>query len=132
MTVIVNGEILRPDKIKLKSEAIMNFLQDHKDPKLIDYVKDVFDYLFMYPSHHPFVPGPGICLAVEAPFAKNPTLNILRHAYLHQNVGEDVKTRKQKSDKGTCFQATYATACGIRTSGTPPRYVFSITLIMIN
>ena len=40
-------------------------------------VKEVFDYLFNHPSHHPLVEGPGFSLTVDAPYGVNCKLNIL-------------------------------------------------------
>ena len=38
-------------------------------------VKEVFDYLFNHPSHHPLVEGPGISLTVDAPYGASTRLN---------------------------------------------------------
>ena len=105
---------------QLFSEAITNFLQDR--PILKQAVRDVFNDLYMFPSHHPSVAGRGVCLAVEAPFSSNHTLNVNRKSYLRQNYGEELPFT-ETTQEGTCYRATYGTACGVRTHGTPPRYV---------
>ena len=105
---------------QLFSEAIATFLKDR--PELNHAVGDVFDDLYMFPSHHPSVVAKGVCLAVEAPFSLNHKLNVDRIAYLRQNYAEEVPFT-ETTQEGTCYRATYGTACGVRTHGTPPRYV---------
>ncbi len=106
---------------ELYSVTHPNFLKEH--PELNGPVIKVFDYLFKHPAHHPQVESDGgICLAVDAAYSKNPTLNISRTAYLRQNFGEDVHAETSKNEN-TCYRATYATACGLRTHGTSPRCV---------
>jgi len=104
----------------LFSESIATFLHDR--PYLNQAVEDVFDDLYMFPSHHPSVAAKGVCLAVDAPFSLNHKLNVDRIAYLRQNYAEEVPFTKT-TQEGTCYRAMYGTACGVRTHGTPPRYV---------
>ena len=85
-------------------------------------VKEVFDYLFNHPSHHPLVEGPGISLTVDAPYGVNCKLNILRASYLRQKFSENITTKMKTTQKRTCFRSTYATGSGVLTAGTPNRY----------
>jgi hypothetical protein len=72
------------------SVKIENFLQDKN---LNQEVQEVFDYLFMHPSHHPLVAGLGISLSVDTPFGTNHKLNIFRPIYLRQNFSESFTTK---------------------------------------
>jgi hypothetical protein len=101
------------------SVKIENFLQDKN---LNQEVQEVFDYLFMHPSHHPLVAGPGISLSVDAPFRTNRKLNIFRPIYLRQNFSESFTTKMKAEEKRTCYRSTYATGSGALTTGTPIRY----------
>ncbi len=105
-------------QIKLYSESFPTFLQDH--PKLNQAVRDVFNYLYEHPSHHPLVSGPGISLSVDYPYSMNHMLNLFRKSYLRQNFGEDIKSSEKRTQRNTCYRATYATACGLGRNGTPP------------
>jgi hypothetical protein len=104
---------------KKYSVKIENFIQDKN---LNQEVKEVFDFLFMHPSHHPLVAGPGISLTVDTPYGVNSKLNILRASYLRQNFSENITTKMKTTQKRTCFRSTYATGSGVLTAGTPNRY----------
>jgi hypothetical protein len=49
----------------------MNTRNSLRENNLNQEIQEVFDYLFMHPSHHPLVAGPGISLTVDAPFGAN-------------------------------------------------------------
>jgi hypothetical protein len=49
----------------------MNTRNSLRENNLNQEIQKVFDYLFMHPSHHPLVAGPGISLTVDAPFGAN-------------------------------------------------------------
>ena len=101
------------------SVKIENFLQSNN---LNQEVQEIFDYLFMHPSHHPLVAGPGISLSADAPFGVNHKLNIFRRSYLRQNFSESYTTKMKAGEKRTCYRSTYATGSGALTTGTPIRY----------
>ena len=86
------------NECKKFSEKILKFIQINN---LNLEVKEVFDYLFNYPSHHPLVAGPGISLTVDAPYGVNNKLNILRASYLRQNFSENICTKRRLQKRGT-------------------------------
>ena len=121
LTIGINKKMMTLEAIitptnehKKFSIKIENFLQDNN---LNQEVKAIFNYLFMHPSHHPLVAGPGISLLVDSAFGTNHKLNVFRSSYLKQYFSESTPTVN-----GTCYRSTYATGSGILTTGTPIRY----------
>ncbi len=78
--------------------------------------------MFMHPSHHPLVAGPGISLTVDDPFGANHKLNSFRSSYLCQNFSESPTTKMKTAENGTCYRSTYTTGSGVLTMVTPIRY----------
>ena len=93
------------NECKKFSDKIVKFIQINN---LNLEVKEVFDYLFNYPSHHPLVAGPGINLTVD--------------------FSENICTKKKTTKKGNCFRSTYATRIGTLMAGTPNRYVVFVQM----
>jgi hypothetical protein len=86
------------NEYKKLSVKIEKFIQVNN---LNKEVKEVFDYLFNHPSHHPLVAGPGISSTVDAPYGVNCKLNILRASYLCQNFSENIRTKKKTTKRRT-------------------------------
>ena len=101
----------------IQSCCYHTFLMDNAH--LIPLVREIFDCLFLNPTHPPTEHGEGIVLSADSTYGNQPTINIHRKSsYLRQNFGKD-NGEINSVDRSTVFRFVYGTGCGIQTHGIP-------------
>lgn len=109
---------------QMKSWIDINFLEENRD--LLPSVKEICRDLYCNPSHHPSIPGKGMCLSADSPAGSTTeTINLLRTSYVPQYFGENMLD-KETNNPNTVYRYAYGTGSGETSGkagslGVPPR-----------
>jgi len=89
----------------------------HNYPGVMDAGFRVLDYLYLYPSHAPWVEGAGLLLAAESCYGNDPVINLQRAHYLRQSFAKtDLSSIPVDDNTRVCF--VYGAGYGSVTFGT--------------
>ena len=115
-----NGDVImeKPDtstKGELKSIVDPSFSE--KYPGVMEAAFKVLDYLYLHPSHAPWVEGAGFLLAAESCYGNEAIMNMHRDHYLRQSFGKtDLSSIPVDDNTRECF--VYGVGYGSSTFGT--------------
>ena len=98
-------------------ESIVDPYFSQKYPGVMDAAFTVLNDLFLYPSHAPWIEGPGLCLAAESCYGNKPSINLQRDHYLRQSFSKtDLYSIPVDDNTRICF--VYGAGYGSATFGT--------------
>lgn len=109
-------------KGELLTQLFPHFLDDH--PHLCEHIRQIFDRMFMHPSYSPLCDtdtNKGLVISVEAPYNRNPQINVKRGINIKQHFGKDKINLNNKNRNNSTMRSMYGRGCGISTNGTPPQ-----------
>lgn len=105
----------KKNKGELQSVVDPYFYQNY--PGVLDAGFKVLDYLYLYPSHAPWIEGAGLLLAAESCYGNDAKMNLQREHYLRQSFGKtDSSSIPADYNTRVCF--VYGAGHGARTFGT--------------
>ena len=105
----------KKNKGELQSIVDPNFYQ--KYPGVLNAGFKVLDYLYLHPSHAPWIEGAGLLLAAESCYGNDAKMNLQRKHYLRQSFGKTDSSAIPADDNArVCF--VYGAGHGSRTFGT--------------
>ena len=121
-TASMKEEVMSSKKKKKKNKGELqsiivdpNFYQ--KYPGVLNAGFRVLDYLYLHPSHAPWIEGAGLLLAAESCYGNDAKMNLQRKHYLRQSFGKTDSSAIPADDNArVCF--VYGAGHGSRTFGT--------------
>lgn len=112
---VVSSKKKKKNRGEVQSIVDPYFYQNY--PGVLNAGFKVLDYLYLHPSHAPWIEGAGLLLAAESCYGNDAKMNIQREHYLRQSFGK-TDTSSIPADDNTRVSFVYGAGHGARTFGT--------------